>query len=191
MKDLITEWNAQPNLNTVIYITSVETPLGIMWAGATKEGILFVEFDDRIHLEREIHKLGKLFNAKYILDKNHSHLKQLKEELTSYFDQSLIGFTVPLVLTGTDFQQKVYKSLQEIPYGKTLTYKEQAIKLGDVKAIRAVATANGMNKHALVIPCHRIIGSDGSLVGYAGGLWRKKALLQLENALHQNQLTLL
>src|SRR5690606_29100668 len=191
MESLIAKWNVQPNLNTVIYITNIETPLGIMWAGATKKGILFVEFDDRIHFEKELHKLGKLFNAKYILDENQTHLKQLKEELTSYFNQSLTEFTVPLVLTGTDFQQKVYKSLQEIPYGKTMTYKKQAIKLGDVKAIRAVATANGMNKHALVIPCHRIIGSDGSLVGYAGGLWRKKALLQLENALHQNQLTLL
>ncbi|HLW42135.1 MAG TPA: methylated-DNA--[protein]-cysteine S-methyltransferase [Flavobacterium sp.] len=191
MEDLIADWNTQSGLEHIISISSIDTPLGIMWAGTTAEGILFVEFDDRIHLEKELHKLGKLFQAKYVVDENHSHLKQLKEELTSYFNQSLTEFTVPLLLTGTDFQKKVYRSLQEIPYGKTVTYKEQAIKSGDVKAIRAVATANGMNKHAIVIPCHRIIGSDGSLVGYAGGLWRKKALLQLENALHQNQLTLL
>lgn len=191
MEDLITEWNTQPNLNTVIYVTSVETPLGIMWAGARAEGILFVEFLDRIHLQKELQKLGKLFDAKYILEENHPHLKQLKEELIFYFQQSLTEFKVPLVLTGTDFQKKVYQSLREIPYGKTVTYKEQSIKLGNLKAIRAVATANGKNNHAIVIPCHRIIGSDGSLTGYAGGLWRKKELLKLENALPQNQLTLL
>ncbi|MEG1239707.1 MAG: methylated-DNA--[protein]-cysteine S-methyltransferase, partial [Flavobacterium sp.] len=87
--------------------------------------------------------------------------------------------------------QKVFQSLIKIPYGNTSTYKNQAIVLGDVKAIRAVATANGLNKIAVVIPCHRIIGSDGSMVGYAGGIHRKEALLKLEGALQQTQLSLL
>lgn len=191
MKTIIETWNAQPHLDAVIYIASAETPLGTMWMGTTDEGICFTEFFDRIHLEKELQTLGNVFKAKYVLEENHRYLKQLKKELELYFNQGLTEFTVPIVLTGTEFQQKVYRALQEIPYGKTATYKQQAIKLGDVKAIRAVATANGSNKHAIVIPCHRIIGSDGSLVGYAGGKWRKKALLQLENALPNNQLTLL
>ena len=163
MNELLQEWNEQSDFNEQIYISNIETPLGTMWIGATELGICFVEFIERIALKKELYQLAKHFQAKFVWNEQHIHLKKMKEELTAYFNQSLTTFSVPLVLTGTVFQQKVYRALQEIPYGKTATYKQQAIKLGDVKATRAVATANGSNKHAIVIPCHRIIGSDGSL----------------------------
>lgn len=173
-----------------IAVTTYQSPLGLMFLGATENGICLVEFYDRIHLEKTLLKLAEGLKAQFVEEEN-QYLNQLKEELTLYFDKKLQEFTVPLVFTGTDFQQKVFQSLIKIPYGSTSTYKNQAIVLGDVKAIRAVATANGLNKIAVVIPCHRIIGSDGSMVGYAGGINRKEALLQLEGALQQTQLSLL
>jgi len=173
-----------------IAVTTYQSPLGLMFLGATENGICLAEFHDRIHLEKTLLKLAEGLNAQFIEEEN-PHLNQLKEQLTLYFDKKLHEFTVPLILTGTDFQQKVFQSLIKIPYGSTSTYKNQAIVLGDVKSIRAVATANGLNKIAVVIPCHRIIGSDGSMVGYAGGIHRKEALLQLEGALQQTQLSLL
>lgn len=173
-----------------IFITTYQSPLGLMFLGATAKGICLAEFYDRIHLEKTLLKLAESLKAHFVEEEN-EHLNQLKEELSLYFDKKLQKFTIPLVFTGTDFQQKVFQSLIKIPYGSTSTYKNQAIVLGDVKAIRAVATANGLNKIAIVIPCHRIIGSNGSMVGYAGGIHRKQALLQLEGALHQNQFSLL
>ncbi|MCL4150603.1 UNVERIFIED_CONTAM: hypothetical protein GTU68_054721, partial [Idotea baltica] len=101
-------------------------------------------------------------------------------ELAEYFEGTRTEFEVPLVLTGTDFQNKVWETLRQIPYGTTRSYKEQSEILGNPKAIRAVASANGSNRIAIIIPCHRVIGSSGKLVGYAGGLHRKKYLLQLE-----------
>jgi methylated-DNA-[protein]-cysteine S-methyltransferase len=110
-----------------------------------------------------------------------NHLKEAVEQLNDYFDGKRTVFTFKMNPKGTDFQRKVWISLQDIPFGKTRTYLEQAKILGDVKAIRAVAAANGKNPLWIVLPCHRVIGSDGSLTGYAGGLWRKKWLLEHEN----------
>ena len=111
-------------------------------------------------------------------------LHQLKE----YFTGNRKNFNLKLNPQGTDFQKKVWEALQNIPFGKTRTYLEQSKVLGNVKAIRAVAGANGKNPIWIVIPCHRIIGSDGSLTGYAGGLWRKKWLLEHENPNTQQSL---
>ncbi len=102
------------------------------------------------------------------------------EELNAYFEGKLLGFTFNFEQNGTDFQQKVWSGLLKIPYGTTLSYLELSRRLGDEKAIRAVGTTNGKNKLAIVVPCHRVIGSDGSLTGYAGGLWRKEWLLNHE-----------
>lgn len=110
------------------------------------------------------------------------------KELKAYFEEGLKEFSFPLCPKGTDFQKRVWKILEEIPYGKTITYLEQAQRLGDVKAIRAVASANGRNPLWVVVPCHRVVGSDGSLTGYAGGIWRKKWLLKHEGALRQMEL---
>lgn len=108
-------------------------------------------------------------------------LQQAVNELNEYFAGKRIEFTFKLNPQGTDFQKKVWSALLEIPFGTTTTYQKLSVKLGDIKAIRAVASANGKNPLWIVVPCHRVIGSDGSLTGYAGGLWRKKWLLEHEN----------
>ena len=108
-------------------------------------------------------------------------LRDAVQQLQDYFNSQRTDFTFKLNPKGTDFQQKVWNALLDIPFGKTRTYLEQSKFLGDPKAIRAVASANGKNPLWIVVPCHRVIGSDGSLTGYAGGLWRKKWLLEHEN----------
>jgi methylated-DNA-[protein]-cysteine S-methyltransferase len=110
-----------------------------------------------------------------------SELKEAAIQLQEYFEGKRTHFTFLLHPSGTEFQKKVWQELLNIPFGKTCSYLELSKKLGDVKAIRAVAAANGKNPLWIVVPCHRVIGSDGSLTGYAGGLWRKKWLLEHEN----------
>ena len=107
-------------------------------------------------------------------------LQQCVDELTAYFDGQLREFTIPVVQEGTPFQQKVWNELLNIPYGKTISYMDMAKRLGDPKVIRAAASSNGKNHVAIIVPCHRVIGSNSSLIGYGGGLWRKKILLELE-----------
>ncbi len=102
-------------------------------------------------------------------------------QLDEYFNKKRQVFDLPLDLQGTEFQKRVWNELLKIPFGKTVSYKELTLRLGDIKAIRAVATANGANPVSIIVPCHRVIGSDGSLTGYAGGLWRKKWLLEHES----------
>lgn len=117
--------------------------------------------------------------------------KELKEAITQlqdYFGGKRTDFTFKLNPKGTDFQQRVWQELRNIPFGKTVSYLDLSKKLGDVKAIRAVASTNGKNPLWIVIPCHRVIGTDGSLTGYAGGLWRKKWLLEHENPSYQQSL---
>ena len=115
-------------------------------------------------------------------------LKEAVSQLQDYFAGNRTNFTFKLNPKGTDFQQRVWQELLNIPFSKTLSYLELSKKLGDVKAIRAVASANGKNPLWIVIPCHRVIGKDGSLTGYAGGLWRKKWLLEHENPTNQQSL---
>ena len=116
------------------------------------------------------------------------HLQEAAIQLEEYFEGKRTEFTFKLNPAGTEFQQKVWKALLDIPFGKTMSYLELSKILGDVKAIRAVAAANGKNPLWIVVPCHRVIGSDGSLTGYAGGLWRKKWLLDHENPIKQQTL---
>ncbi|MCW2118258.1 methylated-DNA--[protein]-cysteine S-methyltransferase [Flavobacterium sp. 7A] len=115
-------------------------------------------------------------------------LQESVQQLSDYFEGKRIEFDLKLNPKGTDFQQKVWRELENIPFGKTMSYLELSKKLGDVKAIRAVAAANGKNPLWIVVPCHRVIGSDGSLTGYAGGLGRKKWLLEHENPSAQQSL---
>lgn len=115
-------------------------------------------------------------------------LQKAVAELQEYFEGKRNDFTFKINPKGTDFQQNVWQELLHIPFGKTMSYLDLAKKLGDVKAIRAVASANGKNPLWIVVPCHRVIGSDGSLTGYAGGLWRKKWLLEHENPTQQQSL---
>ena len=163
----------------VINITRLETKLGTMYACALEQGICLLEFTDRKMLETEFKTLAKKLNATIIQSPN-KHFNHLEKELSEYFDGKRKIFSVPLFTPGSDFQNMVWKTLQTIHYGKTRSYKEQAKMLNQPDAIRAVANANGMNRISIIIPCHRVIGSDGNLTGYGGGIWRKKWLLDFE-----------
>ena len=115
------------------------------------------------------------------VNKNFEMASQWIKQLDEYFQTQRKEFTLPLDLYGTEFQKKVWNELLNIPFGKRMTYKELALRLGNIKAIRAVAAANGTNPVSIIVPCHRVIGSDGSLTGYGGGLWRKQWLLDFES----------
>jgi methylated-DNA-[protein]-cysteine S-methyltransferase len=115
-------------------------------------------------------------------------LQDAVSQLDEYFEGKRTDFNLKLNPKGTEFQQKVWQALLEIPYGKTVSYMDQTKKLGDVKAIRAVASANGKNPLWIVVPCHRVIGTNGSMTGYAGEIWRKKWLLEHENPTKQQSL---
>jgi AraC family transcriptional regulator of adaptative response/methylated-DNA-[protein]-cysteine methyltransferase len=163
----------------VINITRIETPLGSMFACATDEGICLLEFTDRKMLETELKWLSRRLNAN-IVQGPHKHFDHLQRELEEYFAGKRKEFTVPLFMPGTEFQQSVWKMLITIPFGSTRSYKAQAMKLQKPEAIRAVANANGMNRISILVPCHRVIGEDGQLTGYGGGLHRKQWLLDFE-----------
>ncbi len=163
----------------VIDLNRIETPLGTMLVCATNQGICLLEFTDRKMLETELKSIAKLLNATIIQGHN-KYFELLEKQLNEYFNGKRKEFSVPLHTPGSDFQNKVWTALQHIPYGQTKSYKEQAITIGNPESVRAVANANGMNRISILIPCHRVIGSDGQLTGYGGGLWRKKYLLELE-----------
>ena len=165
----------------VITTTTIDTPLGTLHAGAIDRGICLLDFADREVLAIQVARLQKIFNAELQHGKN-IHLRNLQWQLDEYFRRQRERFDVPLVLSGTEFQNKAWKELQNIPYGETRTYKQQAEKVGRPRAIRAVATANANNRIAIIVPCHRVVASNGELAGYAGGLWRKQYLLELEQS---------
>lgn len=163
----------------IISVTRILTPLGPMLAGAVDEGICLLEFTDRRMLETQVNRLKRILNAEFFPGQN-KYFEKLNKQMKEYFAGTRKEFTVPLVLKGTDFQQKVWEALLQIPYGETRSYLEQAIAVGNPDAVRAVARANGDNRIAIIIPCHRVIGKNGELVGYGGGMWRKQFLLNLE-----------
>lgn len=165
----------------IINIKRLETPLGTMFAGASSKGICLLEFSDRKMLETQFKTLTKKLNAN-ILQGDNPHFKLLEQELAAYFEGKLKSFTVPIDAPGTAFQKSVWEMLRTIPYGTTRSYKAQAEAINNPEAVRAVANANGINRISIIIPCHRVIGSDGSLTGYGGGLWRKKWLLEMEQS---------
>lgn len=169
-------------MQKIVDLKRIETPLGTMIACANENGICMLEFSDRKALPTELKEISKHFDANIVQGEN-PHFKTLEKELEEYFEGKLKDFTVPLAPVGTDFQKKVWKILRTIPYGTTRTYQQQADILGNPKAVRAVANANGLNKISIIIPCHRVIGSNGTLTGYGGGIWRKQKLLELEKAI--------
>lgn len=151
----------------------IKTPLGNTEIQGDENGISKINvMDEEVAISIEIPK----------------ELKTAVLELHDYFSGKRTTFTFPINPSGTEFQKKVWQELLKIPFGKTCSYLDLSKKLGDVKAIRAVASANGKNPLWIVVPCHRVIGTDGSLTGYAGGLWRKKWLLQHENPVKQKSL---
>ena len=166
---------------------ALATPLGEMLAVFGSEGLCLLEFVGQKQLEQEITAVQKALHGQFIFQEN-EQTQLLRQELDLYFQARLKVFATPLEMIGTAFQQQVWNALLTIPYGETRSYKEQAQQLGNPKAIRAVAAANGQNKVSILIPCHRVIGSDGKLTGYAGGMRRKKLLLNLEQNSYQMEL---
>lgn len=164
---------------TVVRVRRLLTPLGPMVAGAVDEGLCLLEFAERRMLGRQFETLRRRLDA-VLTPGDHPHLATIETELAAYFAGADAGFSVPLMNPGTDFQLAVWSELKRISRGATTSYGALAARLGRPTAARAVARANGANRIAIVIPCHRVVGADGSLTGYAGGTWRKQRLLELE-----------
>jgi AraC family transcriptional regulator of adaptative response/methylated-DNA-[protein]-cysteine methyltransferase len=158
---------------------TIETPVGPMLACATDEGVCMLEFADRRALQKQVSTLKRRFSGAIVPGSN-AHLDQLSEELGDYFAGRRREFSVRLIAPGTEFQQRVWKMLQRIPFGEKWSYERVAREIGAPKSHRAVARANGDNRIAILIPCHRVIRADGTLSGYGGGVWRKQFLLDLE-----------
>ncbi|GAB4413053.1 MAG: methylated-DNA--[protein]-cysteine S-methyltransferase [Bacteroidia bacterium] len=178
-KSLLGSSPRQGRAQAVILIHRFTTPLGPMFACATEQGLCLLEFTDRRMLETEFSDLQRRLQARILTGEN-DPIRQAKEQLAAYFAGERHTFDVPLHTPGTDFQQQVWQRLREIPYGETVSYQTQAQLLGRPMAVRAVASANGHNRIAIIIPCHRVIGKDGNLTGYGGGLARKAWLLDWE-----------
>lgn len=157
----------------------IDTPLGMMRIGADDSGICLFDFQYRKSIDAIMTRIEQQLGTTFIAAEHH-HFVVLKKQVGEYFAGTRKEFDLPLNLVGTPFQVSVWKALLEIPYGETRSYKKQSVLLGNEKAIRAVAGANGENGIAIIVPCHRVIGTNGSLTGYGGGLPRKKWLLEHE-----------
>jgi len=173
-----------------ININPFKTPFGELILGSYQDKLCLADWSYRKMRTTIDKRLKKGLNAEYIEEKS-PIIEETKIQLQQYFEGARESFDIPLLFVGTDFQKRVWQALREIPFGKTLSYLELSKRLNNEKAIRAVASANGANAISIIIPCHRILGSDGSLVGYAGGLRTKMKLLSFEKALDENQLQLL
>jgi len=168
--------------------TWIPTPLGDMLAVSSASHLHLLEFVDRKGLPNELKKL-QAHTAGGIGIGTFGPTEQAKAELDDYFAARSGRFETPLAMHGTDFYKRVWQALQTIPAGETRSYGDIARQIGQPTAVRAVARANGSNQIALIIPCHRVIGADGSLTGYAGGLWRKQRLIEIERDLKANSLS--
>ena len=157
----------------------LETPLGSMIAVADKRALHLLEFIERKALANELKKLSQRVNGDIGLGR-HPPIEQTAQQLEHYFSGNRASFSVPLAYHATPFTCKVWDALREIPAGQTRSYSEVASAVGKPAAVRAVARANGANPIAIIVPCHRVLGADGSLTGYGGGLWRKQRLIELE-----------
>ena len=150
-----------------------------MVAGFHKDKLCLLEFDIPQRRDLQINRLENRLADKHQWQA-HPLIEEVQRQLDAYFTGRLKEFSIPIDIRGTSFQVAIWRLLLDIPYGDTMSYGELAIVAGDVKKVRAVGRANGENHMAILIPCHRVIGSDGALVGYGGELWRKKKLLTME-----------
>ena len=153
---------------TILY-NYLQSPLGKIELSSNENAILSCKFFDKIGITKNENKStdSDLFN-------------ETKKQLTAYFNSDLKDFNLPLQFIGSDFQKKIWTELLTINFGKTISYLQMAKNLGNYKCIRAAASANGKNPFAIIVPCHRVVGTDGSLTGYSGDLWRKEWLLNHE-----------
>ncbi len=166
-------------MGKMIKTTKINTPLGEMIAAATDEGICLLEFTEGKSLATDYESLAAIFNTQVKRGSN-THIRNLKKQLKEYFRGKRKDFALPLEIRGTEFQEEAWKELMKIPFGATSTYLKQAEAINKPGALRAVGHANASNRIAIIIPCHRVIGSDGTLIGYGGGLNKKKWLLEHE-----------
>lgn len=166
---------------TVVRVHRTLTPLGPMLIGATDAALCLLEFVDRRMLPNQVKRIRERMNAVFAPGRN-AWTDTVEAQLRSYFAGERRSFELPLAPCGTEFQMQVWGALREIPYGETRSYADVAAALERPGAVRAVGAANGMNALAIVIPCHRVVGADGRLTGYGGGLWRKRRLLDLEQS---------
>ncbi len=160
--------------------TTWDSPIGPLVMAAVEEGVCLLEFGDHDRIEHQAPRLRRWFGGP-LVSESHPHLHHLVTELTDYFAGERREFTVPLVPRGTPFELATWQALREIPYGETRSYGDIARAIGNDGAVRAVGSANGRNRLAIVIPCHRVVNANGKLGGYGGGLWRKRRLLDLES----------
>jgi len=158
----------------------IETPLGSIIAVSCRHALHLLEFIDRKALPRELAKLQKGAGDGIGFGRP-DPTAQVAEELGRFFAGESASFATPLTLHGTDFERQVWRALQQIPAGETRSYSQLAQDIGRASAVRAVARANGTNQLAMIVPCHRVLGADGSLTGYGGGLWRKQRLIEIEH----------
>lgn len=170
--ELVTDW--------------LDTPLGGMIAVADPERLHLLEFTGRKALSTELKRLSKGAKGRIGFGRT-KVMDQLETQLSQYFSGQDAQFSVPLALHGTPFQRDVWQHLQQIPAGQTQSYSQLATSIGNPAAVRAVARANGANQIAVLIPCHRVIGADGTMTGYGGGIWRKEKLIEIEHSYRHDQ----
>ncbi|MEW9702420.1 methylated-DNA--[protein]-cysteine S-methyltransferase [Paenibacillus sp. SI8] len=161
--------------------TEVSSPIGPLVLVASSKGLCSVEFGTFTHNQEKLQAWAARWFGTHELQEDEQHLRPIAEQLRQYFNKEIYTFEGPLDLQGTDFQKRVWKALLAVPYGKTASYKDIAEAIGSPKAVRAVGGANNRNPIPVIIPCHRIIGANGELVGYGGGLPIKVVLLALES----------
>jgi len=178
----------QKNLNQ-IFTTRYQSPVGLLIIGDYNGLLCLLDWLYRAKRAQIDKRICDFFKAKFVEQETDLH-KVVQTQLDEYFAKSRNTFDLPLLFAGTEFQKKVWQQLVQIPHGKTVSYLNLSKQLGDEKAIRAVASANGANAISIVVPCHRVVGSNGELVGYAGGKRAKQQLLELEGGFGQMELGL-
>ncbi|MCL3780543.1 methylated-DNA--[protein]-cysteine S-methyltransferase [Prolixibacteraceae bacterium JC049] len=169
-------------MKTPIYQSHTETPIGEMLLCATEKGLSLAQFKQRKDFDHHYNKLLIQKHGELVHEEN-EHITSIKQQLAEYFEGKRQQFDIAKDIVGTHFQQTVWEMLQNIPYGTTISYQEQANQMNNPMAIRAIASANGMNPLEVIIPCHRVVGKDGNLTGYSSGLQAKKWLLSMEKGL--------
>lgn len=170
-----------PEVESLIFVDSYSAPAGELILGSFQGALCLCDWRFRKNRQAVDSRILSAFSARYEPGID-PVLVEARRQLDAYFQRKLTGFSVPLLPVGTDFQKKVWQALAEIPYGETCTYAELTKKIGPQSAIRAVAAANGANALSLFLPCHRVVGKGGALVGYAGGIKAKRFLLELEGS---------